>query len=110
MKESLAQAVVKPDSQNPAVLRKVSWVIENITKEPSLTELAKAVREFGSGLFEITGDYTAETISSVAAFTSGRPVLFDGSLNMAELMRRDVPSLRAIVTPANQDSSGKHGL
>ncbi len=89
--------------------QKVSWVIKNITREPSLVELATAVRAFGSELFEIIGDYTGDTIKALTAFAAGKPVVFDGSLNMCELVLQDVPSIRAIGTAANYACSRYYG-
>jgi hypothetical protein len=79
----------------------ISWVIENITKESSLIELAEAVKQSGSELFEINGDYTTQTIEKLRRYAAGKITIFDGSINMAELVMRDVPAIRAIGTPDN---------
>ena len=79
----------------------VSWVIENITKESSLRELADAVKNEGGDLFEINGDYTAQTVEDLRRYSLNKPTIFDGSINMAELVGRDVPSVSIIGTPAN---------
>lgn len=79
----------------------ISWVIENITKESSLLELAEAVKKSGSKLFEINGDYTSQTIEELRRYAAGKITIFDGSINMAELVMRDVPEIRAIGTPEN---------
>lgn len=82
-------------------LSEISWVIENITKESSLIELAEAVKQHGSELFEINGDYTLQSIEELRRYAAGKVVVFDGSINMAELVMRDVPAIRSIGTPEN---------
>jgi hypothetical protein len=85
----------------PAGSAEISWVIENITKESSLLELAEAVKQGGSKLFEINGDYTAQTIEELRRYATGKTAIFDGSINMAELVTRDMPTIHVIGTPEN---------
>ena len=88
---------------------KVSWVIENITKEPGLLELADVVKQAGADLFEIKGDYSKATVEDLKRFVAARQAVFDGSLNMWELVRRDVPGIVFIETPQNYRCSSYYG-
>src|SRR5262249_48982008 len=71
---------------------------------------AAAVKESGSELFEITGDYSSDTIRKLIDYSLGKTVVFGGSINMCELVLRDVPGVRAIGTAANYACSRYYGI
>jgi len=70
-----------------------------MTREQSFLELASAVRAEGHELFEINGDYTAQTIADLREYVAGKAnAIFEGSLNMRELVLKDVENLQAFGT------------
>lgn len=76
---------------------KITWLIENFVKEPSYTELTEAVKKAGYNLLEIKGDYKKEMLASLNHFYAGgsvghnkKCVIFNGSIEMAKLIRKDL--------------------
>lgn len=65
------------------------WIIENFTNESSYTDLIKAVRAAGHPLieFKAKNGYTKDQISQ---FSQYHCVVFNGSIQMAKLIRRDL--------------------
>lgn len=77
----------------------MKWIIENITKEKSFTELAQAVRESEHELFTVDGDYDRGVIDRLTEFASDETALVLGSIGMCELICRDVPNASMMRTP-----------
>lgn len=77
-------------------MNSVNWVIENFVNENSYTELANAVRAAGHPLIEFKAKdgYTRDRLSEFL-FGFGKPdrhcVVFNGSIEMAKLIRKDLP-------------------
>lgn len=77
---------------------KVEWIIENIAKEQSYTELAKSVKKLGFDLLELNGDYKKELLEKYNSYClepfnegySRNCVIFNGSIEMAKLIRADL--------------------
>ena len=72
---------------------KVTWVIENINKESSYLELAAAVKKLNYPLIEVNGDYKKEILKDLNLYYTPadcRCVIFNGSIEMAKLVRADL--------------------
>jgi hypothetical protein len=82
---------------------KINWVIENFVNEASYTELANAVKEAGHPLieFKVKNGYTKSQIQDLMAET--HCVVFNGSIEMAKLLRKDLPSTCQPVIYCNQE-------
>ena len=70
-------------------MSKVQWIIENLTKEESYKQLSDAVKAAGYPLIELNGDYSQDLIDADARGFNNC-VIFNGSIEMTKLIRRDI--------------------
>lgn len=63
---------------------KIQWIIENIVKEPSYTELAAAVESAGHPLIKLNEDFDIEEFLDQIQQI---PTIFNGSIEMTKLVR-----------------------
>lgn len=78
---------------------KPTWIIENLVKEGSFLELSEAVKRAGYPLIEIKGDYNKSIfkdlntleLSGIIGYRN-KPVIFNGCIKMAKLVREDLNS------------------
>lgn len=82
-----------------------SWIIENMAKEESFTQLANAVKEAGHHLIELNRGYEKSQLSKFWVGEGNQYpihcVVFNGSIEMAKLLRKDLPNICQPVIYAN---------
>lgn len=87
---------------------KVTWLIENFTKEPSYTELAAAVKAAECPLIEFKDGYKRSDIAAlwVGEFNNYpiHCVVSNGSIEMVKLLRKDLPRTCFPIAYCNFDS------